>query len=304
MSGVVAITGATGFVGQAVMDEAARRGIALRALTRREQKPRDNVTWVRGDLADHAALAELARGAGALLHIAGVVNGANTAAFEAGNIEGTRAVVAAAQTADVGRFICVSSIAAREPGLSDYCRTKREAEELAKASGLDWTVVRPPAVYGPRDTEMFQLFRAARFGLLPMPPEGRLSVIHVEDLARLLLDVVPGGEGVSGRIFEPDDGTERGWRHHDFAKAVGRALGRDVWAPAMPASLLATLAKIDRAARGPRAKLTPDRVRYMVHPDWVSDAARAVPRALWQPAIATPEGLAQTVGWYRAQGWL
>ncbi|WP_281270560.1 NAD-dependent epimerase/dehydratase family protein [Aurantiacibacter xanthus] len=304
MTGPVAITGATGFVGQAVMDEAARRGIALRALTRREQKPRDNVTWVRGDLADHAALAELARGARALVHIAGVVNGADAAAFEAGNVEGTRAVVAAGQAEGVARFVCVSSIAAREPELSDYCRTKRKAEELAKASGLDWTVVRPPAVYGPRDTEIFEVFRAAALRVMPMPPEGRASMIHVGDLARLLLDVVPGGEGLSGQIFEPDDGRAGGWRHVDMARAIGAAMGFRVWPLSMPGAVLALGGRLDRLLRGSRAKLTPDRARYMCHPNWVSDPARAVPPTLWQPQIATPEGLAQTAAWYRAQGWL
>ena len=304
MSAPIAVTGATGFVGQAVLDEAARRGIALRALTRREQPPREGVTWVRGDLADHAALRELADGAAALIHIAGVVNAPDRAGFDAGNVEGTRAVLAAAQAAGTPRFVCVSSIAAREPALSDYCATKRGAEDLVTASGLDWTVVRPPAVFGPRDTEMFEVFRAAKFRLMPMPPEGRASMIFVEDLARLLLDVVPGGVGISGMVFEPDDGRPGGWRHLDMARAIGAAMGLKVWPLSMPAGVVALGARIDQAVRGQRVKLSPDRARYMCHPDWVSNPARAVPPALWQAQVPTPEGLARTAAWYRAQGWL
>lgn len=302
---IIAVTGATGFVGQAVLDEAARRGVAVRALTRRDQPEREGVTWVRGDLANGQALAELAQGADVVMHIAGVVNAPDTAGFEAGNVQGTQAVVDAALAAGVGRFICVSSIAAREPGLSDYCRTKRAAEEIVKAAPFDWTVIRPPAVFGPRDTEMFQLFRAARTGFLPMPPAGgRASVIHVDDLARLLLDVVPSSETVSGAIFEPDDGADKGWLHGDLARAIGFAMGRKVFAANMPQWVLFGAARLDKAFRGAKAKLTPDRARYMVHPDWVSDPARAVPAALWQPQIETHQGLANTAQWYRAQRWI
>ena len=89
----IAITGATGFVGQALLDEAERGGLELRALTRREQKPRKGVEWVRGDLADTRALRKLARGAEAVIHVAGVVNAPNAAGFEEGNVTGTLTLV-------------------------------------------------------------------------------------------------------------------------------------------------------------------------------------------------------------------
>ena len=298
----LALTGATGFVGQAVLDEAARRGLAVKALTRREQQPREGVEWVQGDLADTDALAELVRGTGAVLHIAGVVNAPDAAGFRAGNVAGTENVVSAARDAGVERFVHVSSLAAREPGLSDYGHSKRMAEEVVQVSGLDWTMVRPPAVYGPRDTEMFELFKAARWNVLPMPPEGRASIIHVADLARLLLDLVPAD--MADRIFEPDDGTRSGFAHRELAKAIGAAVGKRVWAPHIPRTLLAGAAKLDRFLRRDRAKLTPDRARYMAHPDWVSDPEKRVPANVWSPHIATREGLVQTAQWYRDQGWL
>ena len=82
----IAITGGTGFVGQAVLDEAGRRGLAVRALARREQAPRAHVEWVRGDLADRQALARLVAGAEGVIHIAGVINAPDEAAFRAGNV--------------------------------------------------------------------------------------------------------------------------------------------------------------------------------------------------------------------------
>jgi len=301
----IALTGGTGFVGQAVVDLACRRGIPLKALARREQAPREGVEWIRGDLADRAALARLVEGADVVLHVAGVVNAPDPAGFHLGNVAGTQALVDLAVEAGVPRFVFVSSLAAREPGLSAYGESKREAEERVQASALDWVIVRPPAIYGPRDREMFELFRAARWGVVPIPPAGgRASVIHVEDLARLLVALLPARPALSRRIFEPDDGREGGWDHADLARAIGQAMGHKVWAPHLPEWMLRAGAGLDRLVRGDRARLTPDRVGYMVHPDWVCRADKAPPADLWKPEIPTPEGLAATARWYRQQRWL
>ena len=172
-----------------MLDEAERRGQAARALTRRPQGPRDGVAWIAGDLDDRAALAELVDGAGALLHVAARTTAPDAAAFDAANVAGTQALIEAAGAAGARRFVFVSSLSAREPGLSMYGASKAQAEKLVAASGLDWTVVRPPGVYGPRDVDYLEMFRAARLGVVPLPPGGASSLIHVEDLARLLLDL-------------------------------------------------------------------------------------------------------------------
>src|SRR5688500_4759375 len=257
------MTGATGFVGQAVVEEACRRGLPLRALARREQAACEGVEWVSGDLADRAALAALVAGAEAVLHVAGVVNTPDPMGFHLGNVTGTEALVEAAGAAGVRRFVFVSSLAAREPGLSKYGQSKRHAEEVVQASGLDWTIVRPPAIYGPRDREILELFKAARWGMVPLPPPGRASIVHVDDLARLLLELVPSRETTSHRIFEPDDGRLGGWTHAELGQAIGRAIGKSVWTPALPRPMLSAAAWLDCRLRGTKAKLTPDRVGYM-----------------------------------------
>lgn len=303
-AGPIAVTGATGFVGQAVVEEACRRGTLLKALARREQTPCDGVEWVRGDLADKAALRALVAGAQAVLHIAGVVNTPDPTGFHLGNVQGTEELVQAAREAGVRRFVFVSSLAAREPGLSRYGQSKRDAEEVVRARGLDWTIVRPPAIYGPRDREILELFKAARWGVVPMPPPGRASIVHVDDLARLLLDLVPGGSGLSEAVLEPDDGRPGGWSHRELAQAIGSAVGRPVWAPATPKRLMQAASWLDCRVRKGGAKLTPDRVGYMCHPDWVSSPDRAPPAELWRAEIETGSGLTQTARWYRQQGWL
>ncbi|MFB0613581.1 NAD-dependent epimerase/dehydratase family protein [Aurantiacibacter poecillastricola] len=300
----LAITGSTGFVGQAVLEDAGMKEIRVKALARRPQSARPGIDWVRGDLADRQALAELVRGCSAVIHIAGVVNAPDAIGFIAGNVAGTEAVLEAAGEAGVKRFIHVSSLAAKEPDLSLYGHSKRLAENAVEESDLDWTIVRPPAVYGPRDTELLELFKAARWRVVPMPPPGRASIIHVADLASLLVTLAQENSDTIRHIYEPDDGRGEGWSHRELAKAIGRAVGRSVWAPHMPRRALMAAAQADRFMRGEGAKLTPDRASYMAHPDWTSDPARACPRDLWHATIPTREGLEDTARWYRENGFL
>lgn len=300
----VAITGATGFVGQALLDAAARARVPLRALTRRPQDKRDGIEWVVGGLSDRVALAELVEGATAVIHVAGLTNTPDPREFEQANVAGTSALLYAAREAGVRRFVFVSSLSAREPALSAYGASKARAEEHVTASGLDWSIVRPPAVYGPRDRDMFELFRSAKLGVVPLPPRGRTSLIHVDDLAECLLALVPGGASVSSACFELDDGRGGGYGHDEMARMIGAAVGRRVWTPHLPRPLLALAARGDRLLRGDGAKLTADRVGYMTHPDWVSRLTHAVPPEVWRPRIPGAEGLASTAQWYRDAGWL
>lgn len=299
---VFAITGGTGFVGSRLIDLAVEAGHQVRALTRRDQPARGGVTWIRGDLDATDALATLCTGADAVIHVAGVVNAPDRAGFAHGNITGTANMLAAAKGAGVRRFVHVSSLAGREPQLSAYGWSKREADALVKASGLDWTIVRPPAIYGPGDLEMLELFRVARFGLALLPPGGRISVIEVSDLGRLLL-ALAATDTFFGEI-DPDDGRAGGWTHPEFAHAIGRAVGRRVLALSLPRAVLMAGARIDRLLRGKRAKLTPDRVSYFCHPDWVADPANRAPSNLWAPQVETDAGLVETAHWYRAKGLL
>jgi uncharacterized protein YbjT (DUF2867 family) len=305
MQPTLAMTGATGFVGRATLRQAVEAGWHVRALTRRAQEARDGVTWIAGALDRPDSLAEMVAGADALLHIAGVVNVPTRAAFEAGNAVATANVVEAARGAGVLRFVHVSSLAAREPGLSHYGWSKARAETIVEASGLDWTIVRPPAVFGPGDTEMLDLFRMARRGLMLIPPRGRMSAIYVDELARLLVALAAERHAGVGQTYEPDDGQPGGWSHRGFARAIGRAVGRDRIATlAVPAPLLHAGARLDMLVRRHRAKLTADRARYIAHPDWVAAEGACPPPDLWRPAVDTADALAETVRWYRQEGWL
>jgi len=299
----LAVTGGTGFVGAHLLDAALVAGHTVKALTRRDQPPREGLTWVSGDLQDRDALEKLVDGADAVIHVAGVITAANAAGFELGNVAGTLAMLAAATAGGVRRFVHVSSLAAREPKLSLYGGSKYRAEQLVHSSGLDWAIVRPPAVYGPGDRETLELFRMAKLGLMLMPPRGRVSVIHANDLAQLLL-ALTGPSVPSNILIEADDGKPGGWTHREFGRALAAAVGTRAAVISSPGILLRLAARADQLLRGEKAKLTVDRAAYFSHRNWVVEPKRACPPSLWRPQLDTMQGLAATADWYRAQRWL
>ena len=301
----LAVTGATGFVGAATLDIALKDKLKVHALTRQPQFPRKGVTWTPGALDDRESLERLVADADAVLHIAGVVNAPDRAGFAAGNATGTMNVVDAMRRTGVRRIVHVSSLAAREPQLSAYGWSKELAERHVMASALDWTIVRPPAIYGPDDRDILDLFRMANNGMVMLPPGGRLSVIEVSDLARLLLALVQDRSESLAQIYEVDDGTPGGLSHADFGRAIGQSLGRNmIRTLATPRWLMNAAAVSDRMVRGRKARLTQDRISYYCHPDWVSRPDMAPPARLWTPKVATRDGLAATAKAYREKGWL
>jgi uncharacterized protein YbjT (DUF2867 family) len=300
---VIAVTGGTGFVGGHLLRMAIDAGHRVRALTRKDQPPCNGIEWIAGTLSDQASLDTLAQGADAVIHIAGAIRAPDRAGFAAPNIEGTQNIINAARKADVGRFIHISSLTAREPDVSDYGWSKAESEKIVQGSGLDWTIIRPPAVYGPGDSETLELFKMARRGFVVLPPAGQISLIHVQDLCRLMLASIDAQVSF-GAVYEPDDGTPNGLSHVAFGKILGRAVDRSVRTLSIPAPLIRMGARMDRLFRGENAKLTPDRARYFCHPNWVVNPDFMPPASLWVPTIPYESGLADTARWYREQGWL
>lgn len=299
----LAVTGGTGFVGQRLLERALSAGHEVRALTRRPQEKRDGIEWIEGSLETPGPLAQIASGADAVIHVAGVINAPDASGFDKGNVEGTVNMLAAARGAGVSRFVHVSSLAAREPSLSLYGASKARSETKVKTAEIDAVTVRPPAVYGPGDRETLELFKMARRGIVMLPPQGKLSLIHVDDLADLFL-ALASGAGDRGAIYEPDDNRNDGWTHVEFAKALGRAVGRNNVTLSVPGAVMGAAARLDRLVRGRKAKLTPDRAAYFCHPDWVVSADKRPPASVWSPAVDTEQGLEATARWYREHDWL
>lgn len=302
----LAITGATGFVGGHVLDAALARGHRVRALARRPQPEREGVTWIAGSLETPDRLEHLVTGADAILHIAGVTNATDRRGFEAGNIFGTAAIRSVAGALPL---LHVSSLAAREPGLSIYGETKKLGEDVARGSAGPVAILRPPAVYGPGDSEFLPLFRAARRGIVPVPANGVAAMIFAPDLADAIVALaedLAGPATSAGGTFEIDDGTG-GHPQAAVAAAIGAAVGRPVRALPVAAPLFRLGALVDTVAarlarRLPRLSL--DRARYLPHPDWSVDSGPLRALGIWEPRTGLAAGMAETARWYRAKGLL
>ncbi|MEX1829639.1 NAD-dependent epimerase/dehydratase family protein [Luteibacter sp. CQ10] len=308
-STVIALTGATGFIGNALRERLLAAGHAVRALYRprrgRVMPQAPGLTWVAGDLADRDALAALVNGATAVVHCAGNVRGARRDDFDLVNEKGVADIVQAARgTTGCDRFLLISSLAAREPQLSDYARSKRLGEQAlqAHAGHLTWVALRPPAVYGPGDREMLPLFEGMARGLAPIPGDGRgrFSMIHVADLASAVVAWL-AVESESGAIHELHDGHARGYDWDTVLATASRVLrdGARIRRLRIPTPCLRAVAGVNLlAARlfGYAPMLTPGKVREITHADWTCDNADFVQATGWQPAIGFAEGLAQTFG--------
>lgn len=308
MGRLLAVTGATGFVGPHLVAALARHGYKVRLLIRR-WSPVPSLAGVEaeivlGDLADEAALRRLVDGADAVIHAAGLIKARAPADFMTVNRDGTARLSALAPEA---RFILLSSLAAREPQLSAYAGSKRAAERVVAERPGPWLAVRAPAVYGPGDRETLAYFKAAARGLAPRPRgEGaRLSLIHVEDLADALVRVVEAP--LPPAVYEIDDGREGGYGYGDMATAAGEALGRSVRSvpvPRVAMEIVGWANGLRHALGGAAQILTRAKVRELFHPDWAVHDRRLAATIGFRPRYDLNSGFRDTILWYRQNKWL
>jgi len=306
MSRVVAVTGATGFIGSALAQRLATAGWRIRVLVRptssRGRLAGVAADLVVGDLGDLDSLRRFVYQAEVVVHCAGAVRGASQAHFDRVNVEGVaRLVHAAAGEHPTPRFLLVSSLAAREPRLSAYAASKRRGEEVLAAGGgtIPWAILRPPAVYGPGDRELLPLFRWMERGVAPVLGSGsaRFSLLYVEDLADAVVRWLSGDTAVH-RTFELDDGRPGGYTWTDVVDIMTSLRSRSVIPVRVPALLLEVLAAVNLAAAqviGYKPMLTPGKVRELRHPNWVCDSAAFTEATGWSPKVSLEEGLRRTL---------
>ncbi len=310
---LTAVTGASGFLGRHIVSALAARGDRVRILLR---NPAACPPWadceperVEGDLSP-ASLRRLVAGADTVIHCAGLISARSFDEFDEVNHRGAEAAAQAVlSSAPRARFVLVSSLAAREAGLSSYALTKRSGEAKVRALLRDerTVVVRPPAIYGPGDRATLPLFRMAakRPVLLLIRPKGsRLALIHVEDAAATIAELA--ASDATGTVTLGGDRPE-GYEWRELVLALAEIYGRRnprlvrVPAPVIRAAGAAT-GLVSNLLRRP-AVFSPGKARELLHPDWSVSAREMGP--LPQP-IRHPlrEGLAQTAAWYREHGWL
>lgn len=320
----IAVTGGTGFVGSHLVDTLCAAGITPRVLVRDPLSPRwiggRPVEWLHGSLEGAGALQRLVAGAGTVFHLAGVVRAGSEMEFDRGNRGGTAVLVdALLEAAPEARLIHVSSLAAVGPSaepsgvgpeaepapISWYGRSKLAAESEVRRLGEDfrWTIVRPPAIYGPRDTDVFEFFRMAGRGLVVLPAGERwVTVAWAGDVVR---GAIAAAAGRPRRVFhlgEPDpmpletlisDLCGAGDVHCRIlhippfvvtgAGAIGSALHRVGWH---------------------RMPLTGDKARELLARHWTARTADSMSELGIDRLTGFADGAARSWMWYRDQGWL
>jgi nucleoside-diphosphate-sugar epimerase len=318
------VTGATGFIGRHLTEALVARGIRVTALVRSAVKGRElahlGVQVVEGDLARRPPSAGALAGHDVLFHVAGLVAARDEAEFLAVNRDGTRRLTALAREAGIGRFVLVSSLAAGGPSSAEtplrgnepprpvtrYGRSKLAAEVAVRESGLPWTIVRPPATYGPGDREMHRLFRAASLGVAPVLGRGslRLSLVFGPDLARALVAAAEADRTLGGVYYaaHPEIVTSR-----HLLERLGNAVGRRVRVVSVPEAAARVLLYLTGAAArlaGRATVLNPDKANEFFQPAWTCDPAPLVEATGWRAEVDLERGAHLTVAWYREKRWL
>jgi len=322
------ITGANGFVGSHVARALIGQGHHVRALVRpnadRSRVDDLDLEWVVGDLDAHDTLRHACAGARWVIHIAGRVKAPNLEAYRHANVTGTQNLLRAVADAAPGieRFVQVSSLAAGGPAengrpreesdpdnpITPYGVSKNEGEKavLGFADRFPVTIVRPPGVYGPGDTEVFQFFKTVSWHLKPqmgMRPT-RATMVHVGDLTDgiLLATMNPGAPGETFYIAE-----DRSYRIDEMEQMIQDAL--DTWAlpiriPAPLLMIIATAAEWVGAVGGFTPRLNRHKARDLLQSDWTCSVSKAERMLGYTSHIPFERGARQTIEWYRAKGWL
>ncbi len=325
-SGPIAVTGGTGFVGSHLVEALCSGGRRPRVLVRNPSAPRwirdAPVDWFEGSLADTQSLERLVDGADVVFHLAGAVRAGSAAAFDRANRDGTAELVGAVNQVARShcRVVMVSSLAAHGPSqkiaggspedpprpVSAYGRSKLGGERTLHGLRNDVArvVLRPPAIYGPRDTDIFEFFRMANRGVVAIPAGERwITVAWVGDVVRWILRAGSGrADGEVLHVGEPAPYRLTALVH--LLAATGERRARIIQVPLTVMRLAGAVGGVLHRFGAHRLALTPDKIRELTARHWTADTRLSLERLGDATTIPFEEGAARTWSWYRQHGWL
>ena len=316
---VAALTGGTGFLGRYIARALDKAGYQVRMLARsmvvHPQLQGLTLEVIPGSLSDDEACKQLVNGADLVVHCAGLIKAKSHAEFLAINGDATARL--AKHWAEMAkdrptkepkcRFVLISSLAAREPDISDYAASKQAGEAALIEVGGDWLILRPAAIYGPWDTETLAIFKAQKWPLQPLlgGPEARVGLIHVEDMTSAVIKL--GQEGKTQQIYELCDARTEGYGWQEIVNSAAGAMNLAARTVQVPSGVMRAAGWLSRHIPRPArlaSVFSDGKAREILHEDWAVDPDRIPPKSLWTPKIALDQGFADTTSWYRGAGWL
>lgn len=325
---VAFVTGATGFIGSALVEKLIANRARVKCLVRSSSNRRWlshlPLEFVDGDLFSEESLSHALSDVTHIFHLAGVTKARHREDYFRANGDGTKNLleVASRSCARLERFLYVSSQAAAGPSLNGKAVTEADAPHPVSIYGesklagekacheigkrLPWTIVRPPAVYGPREKDIYTYFQQINWGvrLLLGNVERWVSLVHVDDLVDGILAASEHSKSVGETYFiantEPCEWSNLG---EIIAKALGRKTIR-VTLPTWIAPVLAVGGEaISMLTRKPPL-LGFDKIRELKQPGWMCSSKKITEQLGFKCEISLEEGMARTAAWYREQGWL
>ena len=277
----ILITGSTGFIGKKIVEGLLNHGHLVTSIIRKENKKKlfesslNHSSIVCSISRFSPSLADAISEADIIIHCAGSVRGRGPDDFQTANIDAIQNFINLAKNyAKKPRFILISSMAAREPNLSYYSFSKWKGEQVLHSSFFNWVIMRPTAVYGPGDKALTPLLKMISMGICLniFRSFQNLSILHVDDLALDIVEVVQNFEKYQFKTLEIHDGKDNGYKWSEIIKVL-RGKKRLVIVP-IPTKLLKSIAIINcclSAIVGYKPMLTLGKVKELHHPDWRCD---------------------------------
>jgi nucleoside-diphosphate-sugar epimerase len=322
------VTGGTGFIGSHLTEALIRRGVHVRCLFRKTS----DLKWLKGlpiefahgDCNDKSSLGEAVRGVDWVFHLAGVTKAIKKETYFEVNGSGTENLIHACleNNPRLKKFIYISSQAAAGPSqngrskresdscepVSFYGRSKRAGEEsvLIHAHELPVLIIRPSAVYGPRDKDIFAFFKCLSRRIKPCPTgrQQHISLCYVQDIVQGILLAVET-ETKSGEIFFLSDGND--YRMVEIGDIVAQAMGITAFRIHVPKRMILGIAcfseYLSKLFRRPFL-LNKDKAEEMINKDWVCDITKAKSLLGFKPRVPLSEGARLAFEWYKKEKWL
>lgn len=322
------VTGASGFVGSHLAEELVQRGYQVKCLVRKTSRLEHlldcGVEFVFGDVQDQESLKKILVDYEYIFHAAGIIKSRDPSLFSRINYQGTRHLLEVAweNQLPLKRFVYISSLAASGPSLDG--RPKKETDlnnpvstyGVSKLAGekavfqfadrFPVTVIRPPAIYGPRDRQLLNIFKISRFGLTPILGEGdnQFCLIHVKDLVNGIIQAAESPRGI-GQIYFMTDGATYTWIK--AGEILAEVQGKKFRTLAIPKGILTGLAFLsDLVAElsGKSFYLTRRKIKELDYKMWVCDTEKARQELGFQPVYDFKSGARETIGWYKKHNWI